>query len=120
MVFLIINTLIYVNVRSSSRRVEGLPSLGTENNADNARQAKFSRRDIHLLRHMVLMFCIFVGGWTPLYVLFAIQNQFLVNPIVSACFTIWCQLALLCDIIDLYLYNHEVTDYLRTTFFRCF
>ncbi|CAF5183212.1 unnamed protein product, partial [Rotaria sp. Silwood1] len=49
-----------------------------------------SRRDIHLLRHMIIMFLIFIGGWTPLYALFAIQSQVLANPMLSKCFTIWC------------------------------
>ncbi len=119
-IFLVINILIYGNVRSSSRRVQSTSMPIPENNSNNARPLQISRRDVHLLRHMVVMLCIFVGGWTPLYVLFAIQNQFLINPIVNACFTIWCQLALLCDIIDLYLYNHEIRNYLKTTFLRCF
>ncbi|CAF5131616.1 unnamed protein product, partial [Rotaria sp. Silwood1] len=80
---------------------------------------RMSRRDIHLLRHMIIMFLIFIGGWTPLYALFAIQSQVLANPMLSKCFTIWCQLAFLCDIIDLYLYNHELRNYLKTMFCRC-
>lgn len=119
-VFFVTGVLIYINVRSSSRRVQPLPSTITDNNSNNGTQTKISRRDVHLLRHMLAMLIIFVGGWAPLYVLFAVQNQFSVNTTISACFTIWCQIALLCDIIDLYLYNHEVRNYLITSFCRCF
>jgi hypothetical protein len=118
-VFLITNIFIYVSVRASSHRIQPVLSI-TENTSDNRRPSRISQRDIHLLRHMIVMFCIFVGGWAPLYTVLAIQNQFLVNPILLACLTIWCQLALLCDIIDLYLYNHELRKYLTTIVLRCF
>ncbi|CAF4542747.1 unnamed protein product, partial [Rotaria sp. Silwood2] len=101
-VFLIVNILIYITILSSSHRVRPRSISITENNSANVRQERISRRDIHLLRHMILMFSIFVGGWTPLYALFAIQSQVFANTILSQCFTIWCQLAFLCDIIDLY------------------
>ncbi|CAF1177558.1 unnamed protein product [Rotaria sordida] len=117
-VFLIINILIYVTVRSLSHRIRPSSFSVTENNPRNIRQERISRRDIHLFRHMIIMFLIFVGGWTPLYALFAIQTQALANIILSECFTIWCQLAFLCDIIDLYLYNHEVRNYLKIIFCR--
>ena len=120
MIFLIANVIIFINVRSSTRRVRPDPSTVTENHSHGVRQKKISGRDLHLLRHMVIMLSIFLGGWAPLYVLLAIENQFSINPILLACLTIWCQLALLCDIFDLYLYNHEVRNYLKIIILRCF
>jgi len=119
-VFLVTNLLIYIHIRSSTFRVQSRVLSVTENNMNNVRQAKISRRDVHLLRHMIVILLIFLGGWTQLYVLLSTQNRFLIDPIESACFTIWCQLAVLCDIIDLYLYNHEIRNYLKTIFLRYF
>ncbi|CAF1568837.1 unnamed protein product [Rotaria sp. Silwood1] len=118
-VFLILNIFIYATVRSSSHRIQPSSLSVMGNTSRNVQQERMSRRDIHLLRHMIIMFLIFIGGWTPLYALFAIQSQVLANPMLSKCFTIWCQLAFLCDIIDLYLYNHELRNYLKTMFCRC-
>ncbi|CAF1211506.1 unnamed protein product [Adineta steineri] len=117
-IFFIINSLIYIKVRLLTRRVRSSVSLlirvsGSEH------KSKISQRDVRLLRHMIIMFSIFIGGWTPLYLLLAIENAFYIHPILLACFTIWCELALLCDIIDLYLYNHELRKYLQTIFSRC-
>ena len=118
-IFLIVNILIFINVHSSTRRLQPGVSTVTGSSPTTVAQRKISGRDLHLLRHMVIMLSIFLGGWAPLYVLLSIQNQFLINPILTASFTIWCELALLCDIIDLYLYNHEVRNYLKTIFVRC-
>ncbi|CAF2686482.1 unnamed protein product [Rotaria sp. Silwood2] len=118
-VFLILNIFIYVTVRSSSHRIQPSSLSVTKNTSRNIQQERMSRRDIHLLRNMINMFLILIGGWTPLYALFAIQSQVLANLMLSKCFTIWCQLAFLCDIIDLYLYNHELRNYLKTKFCRC-
>ena len=119
-VFLVVNILIFINVRSSTRRIRPGPSTVTENNPVSNGQRKISGRDLHLLRHIVIMLSIFLGGWAPLYVLLAKEDQFLINPILVSCLTIWCELALLCDIIDLYLYNHELRNYLKTFLLRCF
>ena len=119
-VFLIVNILIFISVRSSTRRIRPDPSTANENNLNSVSQRKISGRDLHLLRHMVIILSIFLGGWAPLYVLLAKENQFSINRILISALTIWCELALLCDIIDLYLYNHEVRNYLKTIFLRYF
>ena len=112
LIFLVINLIIFIYVRSSTRRVRP-PLSVTENQPSNGSARKFSRRDLHLLRHMLVMITIFVGGWAPLYTLLTTQSQFAIDPVLSASFTIWCELALLCDIVDLYLYNHELRNYLK-------
>lgn len=79
---------------------------------------KISRRDIYLLRHMVLMFCVFVGGWAPTFSMPIITYYTPINNIIFSSISIWCQLALLINIIDLFLYNHEVRKYLKEFCFR--
>jgi hypothetical protein len=117
-IFLLINIAIFTKVRSSSRRLGPVQSV-TENQSPNGQSSKFSRRDLHLLRHMILMITVFVGGWAPLFLLLGIQSQFTIDPTLSACFTIWCELALLFNILDLYLYNHEVRNYLKGLVLCC-
>jgi len=57
------NTIIFNYVRASTNRVQ--PSaVVTKNNQHQA----INRRDLYLLRHMIIMFCIFVGGWSPIYI----------------------------------------------------
>jgi hypothetical protein len=110
----IINKLIYNHVRSSSRRIQPSTVSG------NFQQRKINSRDIVLLRHMVLMFCIFVGGWTPIFILPIIHHYMPISTIVHGCLTIWCELALLSDVIDLFLYNHELRKYLKSVYRRRF
>jgi hypothetical protein len=105
--------LIYYYVRSSSRRVQ------PQNDSSNIPQTNISRRDIVLLRHMVIMFCIFIGGWSPTFLVPIIASYMSVNMIVVSSFTILCELGLLLDMIDLFLYNHEVRKYLKSTCLRC-
>jgi len=108
------NMLIYHHVRSSSRRVQ------PETSAENVVQKKISQRDIFLIRHMVLMFCIFAGGWAPVYIIPIIEYYAPVNSIASSISTIWCELAALFDMFDLFLYNHELRKYLKDLCLRCF
>ena len=100
-----------MRVRQSSRRIQ------TESSQTGNQQGQFNRRDLHLFRHMIVMISIFIGGWTPLYTLLSIQSQFTIEPILSSSLTIVCELALLCDIIDLYLYNHELRNFLKKIVF---
>ena len=79
---------------------------------------RLSRRDLHLLRHMLVMICIFLGGWTPLFIALWLQTRTHIDQNLLATLAVWCELALLCDIIDLHLYNREVRDYLWRIFFR--
>jgi hypothetical protein len=106
--------LIYQHVRSSSRRIQPQTIL------NDIQQSKISRRDIFLIRHMILMFCIFVRGWAPVYIIPIISDYIPVKKTISEIFTVWCELALLLDMIDLFLYNHELRNYLEDICFRLF
>lgn len=116
---LIINTLIFIHVHVSSRRVHSQPPAVVQSNTGSTQHHTVSRRDIHLLRHMIIMFCIFIGGWTPNCLIPILYYHVYVSMLVYLPLAILCELALLCDIIDLFLYNHEVRNYLKTMFLRC-
>ncbi|CAF3703004.1 unnamed protein product [Adineta steineri] len=114
MICLITNMLIYHYVQSSSRRVQPQAICG------HTQPTKISRRDIYLLRHMILMFCVFIGGWAPVFILSIISHYILIRPIVSSSISVICEVALFIDIIDLFLYNHELTKYLKDLSLQCF
>ncbi|CAF2851509.1 unnamed protein product [Rotaria sp. Silwood2] len=112
-IYLITNILIYYHVRSSSRRIQPQTIF------HNVQQIKISRRDIYLLRHIILMFCVFVTGWAPTSILPIVNHFTYVNILLYGVSTIWCELALLINIIDLYLYNHKVRKYLKSICLQC-
>ncbi|CAF1241687.1 unnamed protein product [Adineta steineri] len=67
---LVNNMMIFKYVHSSTNRIQ----TSLENAKNNAQQHQhLSRRDLHLLRHMIVMFCIFVVGWSPIYICAAIN-----------------------------------------------
>ncbi|CAF0959352.1 unnamed protein product [Adineta ricciae] len=111
----IINSIIVKYVRASSLRVR--PETGAtqisminptnQNQARAQHQTKISRRDVHLLQHMIFMFCIFVGGWMPIYVMTVVMAYTYVDLIVMRILSISAELCLLCDIVDLFVYNRE-------------
>ena len=109
---LISNGLIYLHVRSSSRRLQ----TGTGSMESQPRQV-VSRRDIYLLRHMVMMFCLFVSGWAPSAMSDVVGYFTKISSLVDWLITFWYQLVLVLGMVDLFLYNHELRGYLGQ---RCF
>ena len=61
---------------------------------------------------MVIMFAVFVLGWAPWVALNIALFYVVGTPIIAYVIYIWCQLALMFEMIDLFLYNHEVRKYL--------
>jgi hypothetical protein len=116
---LVINSIIFTHVYRSSRRIQpqNVTSLTT---VRNPQQPKIvSRRDIHLLRHMILMFSAFVIGWGPVYLILIIMNQITLDPLILRFFSLLAEISIFCDIIDLYLYNHALRQYLQGMIIRC-
>ena len=68
---------------------------------------------------MIIMFCVSVGGLAPLSVSGIIRSYTQVSDIVSDGLVVWYLLSLLFNMIDLFLYNHEVRRYVAGYFFRC-
>ncbi len=62
-----INIIIFKYVQSSSRRIQTI-SQATIANHSSDQEPKLSRRDIHLLRHMIIMFFVFIVGSGPIYI----------------------------------------------------
>jgi len=107
-----VNVLIFVHVRSSSRRVrpQAVPSV---TNISNTQEPRISRREISLLRQMIFMFSMFVGGWTPVYLTVLILNFMPFNFMAFHLTVIWAELCTLCIIMNLFLCNHELREYFR-------
>lgn len=107
-----INITIFIYVKSSSRRVHSISKVSSTNQR-NDRQPKLSRRDIHLLRHMIFMFLVYIIGWGPICVFAIISRHISVNVVISNIVSLLAELSLLCDIVDLFLYSHELREYLQ-------
>ncbi len=102
----IINSIIFIYAHRSARRVR-------PTNGESANTPILSQRDAHLLKHMIFMFAVFFCGWTPPYMIKAVTvNVSVVSPIVVQVFNIIAVACILIDIVDLFLYNHELRQYL--------
>ena len=116
---LVINIIIFTHVYRSSLRVQpqNVTSLTT---VGHRQQPKIvSRRDIYLLRHMILMFSAFFIGWGPVYLIAVIMFQITLDPLILRFFSLLAEISLFCDIIDVYLYNHALRQYLQGMVLRC-
>jgi hypothetical protein len=105
---LINNLIIFKHVRSSSTRIQPLAS------------PSISRRDLHLLRHLLVMFCIFVGGWAPIYLYTNIHPSFHFTETIVTMFTFAAELSVLCIVVDLFVYNRELTNHLHGLICGCY
>ena len=103
-IFVIINILLFEYIRQSSRRIQ--PAISSTRVISN-------NRDIRLLKHMVIIFVIFLSGWSPIYILVCIDFNSEISPIIYRFLSILPALSLLCDIIDLFLFNHQLRSYFR-------
>ncbi len=90
-IFTVCNVCIFRYVRKSSKRVHAIG-----NNQTN----QMSRRDLYLCKIILVTFCVFVFGWTPLFIdqLFLIERNLLPSS-VSKLLTIFPPTSLLADVI---------------------
>ncbi len=116
----IVNVCIFTYVRSSSRRVR--PQTKTAvTNMINTQEPRISRREISLLRQMIFMFSMFVGGWTPVYLTVLIFYFDAYNLMIFYLATVLAELCLLCITMNLFVCNHELREYSKNKirqFFR--
>jgi hypothetical protein len=84
----------------------------------NNPQQTAHRRDLHLLRHMIIMFCIFVGGWSPIYVYSIADLDFDFGSLLAQALFVLAISSIIFDIMNLFLYNHELRKYLQQKIFR--
>lgn len=113
LIITILNILIFAHVRASARRVQPQINPSATNPINYIHQPTLiTRREILLLRQMIFTFVIFITGWAPVY--FTIILSYVINVyplIISAC-VILSQLCILTIIINLFIYNHELRQYL--------
>ncbi len=102
-------------MRSSTQRVHALATTTSTAGKPNHQNT----RDIYLLKHMLVIFVVFIIGWTPVYIdamidldekmpLWIIQ-LLQIPPVISS----------IIIILDLFLYNHDLTQYLKDKLFKC-
>jgi hypothetical protein len=112
----VFNVLIFKHARDSTRRVQPKPNSRISN-ASNNQQRRISRREISLLKQMILMFCIFIAGWTPVYGILLSGANF--NAIAFRCFVIVCEMAMLAITINFFICNHEIKEYFINKIRQC-
>lgn len=105
--FVGVNVLIFAATRRSTRRVRA---------AVVVRTAAGTSRDAHLLKHMVIIFVLFIVGWAPIYILLCIDQNLKISPIVYRSLSLLPATSSLLDLIDLLLFNHSLRQYFRELF----
>jgi hypothetical protein len=103
LICLINNIIIFNYVRSSTNRVQPSSVVKKDN-----RHQHINQRDLHLLRHMIIMFGVFVGGWSPSYIYTTIVVNVDFTSVTVSLLILLAELSLLFTIINLFLYNHEL------------
>jgi hypothetical protein len=116
---LVSNIIIFIHVYSSSHRIQPVARSAAGTGDNDQQRPRISRRDIHLLKHMILMLSSFILGWSPIYLVSALANQISVSPLTYQLLSFLSQISICFNMIDLFLYNHELRRYLRQTILRC-
>lgn len=115
---LLVNAVLFMYVYSSSRRVQPVNNV-LQVPFHSIRLSKLRRRDMYLLRHVIFMFVLFMGGWGPINVLGMIQLYTSKSyPLLYTLLVIWTEICLLGDMINLFVYNRELRLYLTRTLKR--
>lgn len=68
---------------------------------------------------MIFMLVVFVGGWTPMLIYGLIEPDYNIHSIIFASFTLLAEICLLIDLVNLYLFNHELLKYFWTLIPKC-
>jgi hypothetical protein len=119
LITLILNLGIFKHAHSSSRRIQP-QNESTVANVTMGQQPRIKRRDIYLLRHTAFMFFVFVIGWSPIFLLVAIDYSGSVDRLVYTLLQVLAVLSSLACMLNLFFYNREVTRYIKDKLFKCF
>jgi hypothetical protein len=92
-------------IYSSTRRI--IPA----ENTTTTRNVLLTNRDSRVLKHMIFMFSIYTAGWTPIYVCIVTKPQWF-NFLIFDFMELMPQFSMLIDIVDLFIYNHRLRNYL--------
>jgi hypothetical protein len=116
---IVLNICIFIHVRNSSRRIQPL-TVGTLISGVNNQQLRISRRDISLLKQMILIFTMFILGWIPIASVHIADIVEPVDSVITAAVTLLSEICLLSLVINLFLCNHEIRQFLFNTIRRWF
>ncbi|UJR18171.1 hypothetical protein I4U23_005071 [Adineta vaga] len=108
---IIFNVLIFRHVRFSTRRVQPEPTN---------QMMRLSRREFSLLRQMIFMFFTFIGGWSGIYVSVIINEFVAFNEWIRPALVIFSEICILGIIINLFITNHEIKNYLFDKIYQVF
>jgi hypothetical protein len=113
-IIVVLNAIIFLKVRSSSRRIHttALPSTA----AIDRRQQ--NARDVHLLKHMLFMFVVFIMGWAPIYTYSLIVQYPYSYYLLFIVLQVLPVFSVVVDILDLFLYNHDIRQYYKARIFN--
>ncbi|CAF1363246.1 unnamed protein product [Adineta steineri] len=112
-----LNTGIFLYVRSSTRRIQP-QTMNVFTTGSINRQPIISRRDIALMKQMIYMFTMFIGGWTPPYLILIIVTLSGNTTVVFYALVVWAELIVLGININLFKCNHDLREYLLNQFRR--
>ncbi|UJR17087.1 hypothetical protein I4U23_003984 [Adineta vaga] len=107
------NMWIFIYVRRSTRRVHLPESSGITTRIT-------SRRDISLLKQMIFTFSMFIIGWTPALLINTINVIMFVDVIILMASIYLGAICLLALMINLFISNHELRQYVWNCLRRCF
>ncbi|CAF1145532.1 unnamed protein product [Adineta steineri] len=108
---IILNTLIFSYVRSSTRRIQP-QSNNASTSGPNNQQPRMSRRDMSLLKQMLVMFSMFIGGWTPILIVYTMNIAIDVDIKIIKITVLFSEVCIFGIVMNLYIYNHELRHYL--------
>ena len=118
-VCLVSNIIIFIHVYSSSRRTQPMTRSTVATGDNDQQRPRINRRDIHLLRHMLMMLFSFIIGWSPIYLIALLSNEISFSRLTYQLLALLSEISVCSDIVDLFLYNHELRRHLRQTILRC-
>ena len=108
-----LNSAIFRKVSLSSQR------LISELKKSSSMEA-LNNRDVSLLKHMIFLHIIFVIGWAPIAFIPILELFITIPHLIALLLRVLPSISLLINIVDLYVYNHELRQYFREDFLKCF
>jgi hypothetical protein len=104
-----------LSVRSSTRRIHALTTTTSATANLNHQHA----RDMHLLKHMLFIFVVFVSGWAPIHIFSVIDQGGTSFDTIYVILAILATLSSLIVILDLFWYNYVLRNYLKQRLLNC-
>ncbi len=117
LIYLLVNIFIFIYVRSSFRSVHCRSQI-TQTNIKEISQVKISRHDIHLLRYVIYTYCIFIGGWCPIFILIVMDFENKIAPMIYIILAVLAEASFISIIINLFRYNQKLRHYLKNKILR--